>query len=94
MGSVDPASGDWPADLAALFADVGVGCAGGAGEGGERMGEIARELEDLKRRAEDERRKRGVVDEGEREMLGVEPSSACFCPILQVRRIQLVTLFT
>ncbi|XP_042430469.1 putative U-box domain-containing protein 50 [Zingiber officinale] len=80
MGLADPAAGDWPADLAAEFADVGVRCAAGAGEGYERTAEIARVLEDLKKRAEDEMSRR--EREGEEEML-LEPSSACFCPILQ-----------
>ncbi|XP_074571723.1 putative U-box domain-containing protein 50 [Curcuma longa] len=85
MGLADRAAGDWPADLAAEFADIGVRCAAGAGEGRERTAEIARELEDLKQRAEDERRKReceGEWKSGEEATL-LEPSSACFCPILQ-----------
>ncbi|WOL05638.1 U-box domain-containing protein 50 isoform X1 [Canna indica] len=84
-GLVDRAAGDWPMDHAAELAEIGLElcCAAGAGDGGNWTAEIGRELEDLKERVMEMRKKRGCEGDQNEELPVSEAPTAFFCPILQ-----------
>ncbi|KAG1326369.1 putative U-box domain-containing protein 33 [Cocos nucifera] len=87
MGILDRTAGDWPLDLAVEFAGVGLRCAetpeqDGDNEVGERTAGMVRELEDLKKRAEERRQMR--MGEGQQKKEQENAPNVFLCPILQV----------
>lgn len=87
MGILDRTAGDWPLDLAAEFAGVGLRCAetpekDGDGKEGEWTAGMVRDLEDLKKGAEERRKMR--MGEGHQKEKEENAPSAFICPILQV----------
>ncbi|XP_029118747.1 putative U-box domain-containing protein 50 isoform X2 [Elaeis guineensis] len=85
MGILDRTAGDWPLDLAADFAWVGLRCAAtsekdGDNEEGQWTAGMVRALEDLKKRAEERRQMRMGEGHQKKEQ---EMPNAFLCPILQ-----------
>ncbi|XP_038980826.1 putative U-box domain-containing protein 50 [Phoenix dactylifera] len=86
MGILDRTAGDWPLDLAADFAGVGLRCAetaekDGDGEEDEWTAGMVRELEDLKKRAEERMKVR--MGKGHQKKEQENAPNVFICPIFQ-----------